>query len=122
MQGRLGLELAREHRPDLIVLDLHLPDMPGTEVLKRLKADEPTREIPVVVLTADASTSQAAHVKALGAAQYLTKPLDVSKFLETVAVNLDARRGGEHLSVSLLKGGKPLARGGTRIQSRRGHP
>ena len=95
MQGRLGLELAREHRPDLIVLDLHLPDMPGGEVLKRLKADEPTREIPVVVLTADASASQAKHVKALGAADYLTKPLDVPQFLETVAVNLDGGRASE---------------------------
>ena len=54
MQATIGLELARQHHPDLIVLDLHLPDMPGTEVLKRLKAEQPTREIPVVVLTADA--------------------------------------------------------------------
>ena len=96
MQGRLGLELAREHRPNLIVLDLHLPDIQGGEVLKRLKADEPTREIPVVMLTADASAKQAEHFKTLGAADYLTKPLDVSEFLETVARNLDARRADGH--------------------------
>jgi CheY-like chemotaxis protein len=90
MQGTLGLELARKHHPDLIVLDLHLPDMPGTEVLKRLKADHTTREIPVVVLTADGSKGQSERVTQLGAAAYLTKPLDVPGFLEVIARNLEA--------------------------------
>ena len=88
MQATIGLELARQHHPDLIVLDLNLPDMPGADVLKRLKADPSTREIPVVVLTADASKRQAERVKELGAAEYLTKPLDVSKFLKIIANNL----------------------------------
>ncbi len=91
MQGTIGVQLARDHRPDLIVLDLHLPDMPGIEVLKRLKADQPTREIPVVVLTADASKGQAERVKDLGAVEYLTKPLDVPRFLEAIADNLAER-------------------------------
>jgi len=77
MQGTLGLDLAREHRPDLIVLDLHLPDIPGTEVLKRLKADLPTSAIPVIVLTADANKRQEDRVRRLGAVDYITKPLDV---------------------------------------------
>ena len=77
MQATIGLELARQHHPDLIVLDLHLPDMPGTEVLKRLKEQPPTREIPVIVLTADASGRQTERVKQLGATDYLTKPLEV---------------------------------------------
>ena len=88
MQGTLGLELARQHRPDLIVLDLHLPDMPGTEVLTRLKANPITREIPVIVLTADASGRQAERVRQLGAIDYVTKPLDVPKFIEIIANNL----------------------------------
>jgi CheY-like chemotaxis protein len=79
MQATIGLALARQQRPDLIVLDLHLPDMPGTEVLKRLKADQSTREIPVIVLTADASKSQSERVRQLGATDYLTKPLNVPK-------------------------------------------
>ncbi len=91
MQATIGLELARQHHPDLIVLDLHLPDMPGTDVLKRLKADPSTREIPVIVLTADASKSQSERVRALGAAAYLTKPLDVPRFLEIIADNLAER-------------------------------
>ena len=88
MQATIGLELARQHHPDLIVLDLHLPDMPGTEVLKRLKQQPPTREIPVIVLTADASGRQTERVKQLGATDYLTKPLDIPKFLQILADNL----------------------------------
>ena len=91
MQGTLGLELARQHRPDLIVLDLHLPDMPGADVLKRLKADPVTREAPVVVLTADASARQSERVRQLGAPAYLTKPLDVPEFLKIVANHLQER-------------------------------
>ena len=88
MKGTLGLELARQHRPDLIVLDLHLPDMPGSEVLTRLKTDPSTRKIPVIVLTADASGRQSERVRQLGAIDYLTKPLDVPKFIEIIANNL----------------------------------
>jgi len=91
MQATIGLELACQHRPDLIVLDLHLPDMPGSDVLKRLKAEPATREIPVIVLTADASTHQSEHVRQLGATEYLTKPLNVPKFLEIIADNLAER-------------------------------
>ena len=88
MQATIGLELARKHHPDLIVLDLHLPDMPGAEVLTRLKTDPSTREIPVIVLTADASGRQSERVRQLGAIDYLTKPLDVPKFIEIIANNL----------------------------------
>jgi signal transduction histidine kinase/CheY-like chemotaxis protein len=88
MQATIGLELAREHHPDLIVLDLHLPDMPGIEALKRLKADQATRKIPVIVLTADASNRQSDRIEQLGAAAYVTKPLDVAKFIEIIADNL----------------------------------
>lgn len=81
MQGRLGLELARKHRPDLVLLDLHLPDIMGDEVLRQLRADETTRDIPVVMLSADASPTQIKRLKNEGAESYLTKPLDVQKFL-----------------------------------------
>jgi signal transduction histidine kinase/CheY-like chemotaxis protein len=81
MQGRQGLELARDHRPDLIVLDLHLPDLLGTEVLARLRAEPRTREIPIVILSADATPNQIRRLRAQGARAYLTKPLDVKEFL-----------------------------------------
>lgn len=84
MQGVLGLEMAREHKPDLILLDLQLPDIRGDEVLRRLQADASTRDIPVVMLSADAMPPQIERLRAAGAREYLTKPLDVRKFLATV--------------------------------------
>jgi PAS domain S-box-containing protein len=88
IQGMLGLDLARKHKPDLIILDLHLPDIPGMEVLRRLKSDHITRDIPVVMLTADASKTQSEHARRLGASDYLTKPLDIGSFIEIVAHHL----------------------------------
>src|SRR6185436_5251073 len=58
MQGRLGWELAREHHPDLILLDMNLPDISGHDLLLRLQADPLTRPIPVVVISADATSRQ----------------------------------------------------------------
>ena len=84
MLGRLGLDLAREHRPDLILLDLHLPDMSGEELLSRLRADPATRDIPIVVLSADATPGQVERLRASGARSYLTKPLDIGEFLALV--------------------------------------
>jgi PAS domain S-box-containing protein len=82
MQGGLGLDLAREHQPDLIVLDVQLPDIMGDEVLRRLLADPRTSTIPVVVLSADASPRTIERLSAAGAMAYLTKPLDVARFLK----------------------------------------
>ncbi len=81
MQGSLGLDLAREHHPDAILLDLHLPDMPGTEVLRELKANPGTADIPVIVLSADASADQVKRLLEAGARAYLTKPFDLAEFL-----------------------------------------
>jgi PAS domain S-box-containing protein len=85
MHGELGLELARQHRPDLILLDLHLPDMAGSDVLKRLRADPQTSKIPVVVISADATPKQIDRLLAAGASDYLTKPLDVRRLLDLVS-------------------------------------
>ncbi len=84
MQGGMGVDLAREHRPDLILLDLHLPDMNGREVLARLRAGENTRDIPVIVVSADATDEQIKRLKAAGARDYLTKPLDVRLFNQSI--------------------------------------
>jgi signal transduction histidine kinase/CheY-like chemotaxis protein len=82
--GNAGFEMALAHKPHLIFLDLHLPDVPGEEVLRRLWEDLRTREIPVAVLSADATLSQNRRLIAAGAKAYLTKPLDVSKMLALV--------------------------------------
>jgi PAS domain S-box-containing protein len=92
MQGRLGLELAREHQPVLVLLDLHLPDMHGEQVLQRLRDDPETASIPVVIVSADATPGQVQRVLASGAAAYLTKPIDVRELLAQVDAAVAARR------------------------------
>ena len=82
--GSLGIELATEHRPDLVLLDLHLPDIGGDEVLARLRADERTKDIPVVVLSADATDRTPGPLLDAGAQAYLTKPIGVRDLLEVV--------------------------------------
>jgi PAS domain S-box-containing protein len=88
MQGRLGAELARQHHPDLILLDLHLPDMHGLEVLEALRADALTRDIPIIVTSADATAGQIERLLSAGANEYLTKPLDIPRFTEAVRKQL----------------------------------
>jgi signal transduction histidine kinase len=88
MQGRLGLELALLHLPDLILLDLHLPELEGKEVLRELRLNPRSKEIPVVVLSADATPKQIRRVLDAGANTYLTKPFDIPKFRQTVDVFL----------------------------------
>jgi len=99
MQGSLGLELAVRHQPDLILLDVHLPDLSGAEVLARLKANPRTSAIPVVVLSADATKSQIDRLMAGGANDYLTKPLEVDRFTKVVEAHLceTATANGTHL-------------------------
>src|SRR5918911_837878 len=96
LQGRLGVELARRHHPNLILLDVHLPDLRGDEVLRRLKDDPATREIPVVVVSADDTREQEERLLATGACAYLTKPLDVRHFLHVVDAVLLQKSGVAH--------------------------
>jgi PAS domain S-box-containing protein len=84
MQGSLALDLARQHQPALVLLDLHLPDMSGEEVLRRLKADPRTAAIPVVVLSADATPGQVERLRAEGAAEYVTKPFNIPRLLAMI--------------------------------------
>lgn len=79
--GESGLVMASQQSPDLILLDLQLPDTHGYEVLKQLQEDENTREIPVVVVSADATPRQIEHLKDAGALDYTTKPIDMKAFL-----------------------------------------
>jgi CheY-like chemotaxis protein len=84
MTGSLGIELARRHSPHLILLDLHLPDMSGIHLLDTLQADPRTAEIPIVVVTADATPSQIQRLRDIGVAAYLTKPIDIRELLRVV--------------------------------------
>lgn len=89
-QGSLGLELAESMNPDVILLDLDLPDIEGTEVLRRLKASSATRLVPIIIVTADASLSKKGRLTAEGAAAYVTKPFDVNVLLETLDMILES--------------------------------
>jgi CheY-like chemotaxis protein len=83
-RGQIGIELAQIHRPKLILLDLNLPDMHGSEVMRRLKEDPTTNSSPVVVLSADATPSQIERLLTAGARNYLTKPFDLDPFLAVI--------------------------------------
>ena len=96
-RGEQGVALARERRPDLILLDLHLPDIWGDEVLRRLREDAATREIPVIMLSADATAEQVSRLLAAGARSYLTKPLDYQVLLKTMH---ECFRTGDLIDVS----------------------
>jgi signal transduction histidine kinase/ActR/RegA family two-component response regulator len=89
MQGRIGLDLARDHQPDLILMDLHLPDMTGEEVLGTLRTNPATRSIPVIVVSADATAHQIQRLKAAGASAYITKPFNVRELISTITEQLD---------------------------------
>jgi CheY-like chemotaxis protein len=95
MQGRLGLELARQHRPVLVLLDLNLADIAGEEVLRMLREDPVTAHIPVAIVSADAMPRQAQRLLAAGASAYLTKPIDVRELLDLVDASLAARPDDE---------------------------
>jgi PAS domain S-box-containing protein len=83
-QGGIGLELAKVYHPDVVLLNLHLPDMTGEEMLRRLREDPETRAIPVVVLSADARPRHVDKLLESGVAAYLTKPVDLKALLETL--------------------------------------
>ena len=81
-RGEQGLEMAREHHPDLILLDIHLPDTSGEVVLQSLRADLGTHDTPVVMVSADAAAVKQNQFNDIGANNYLLKPFNVTQFLK----------------------------------------
>ena len=79
-QAAMGLDLAHAHQPDLILLDINLPDMDGYEALKRLQHMEETHDIPVIALSANAMQKDIDRAKEAGFKDYITKPIDMAKF------------------------------------------
>ena len=82
--GIEALDLARKHKPDLILMDIQLPEVSGLEVTKWIKEDDELRAIPVVAVTAFAMKGDEERIREGGCEAYLSKPISVAKFLETV--------------------------------------
>lgn len=90
--GASGIQAINELLPDLVLLDLHLPDMSGIDVLKQIKADEKTNSIPVVVLTANAIPDAIKETMRSGASAYITKPFDIDQLFEAIKELTDQSR------------------------------
>jgi two-component system, cell cycle response regulator DivK len=82
--GMDALRLAREHRPDLILMDIQLPEVSGLEVTKWLKDDEALRDIPVIAVTAFAMKGDEERIRQGGCEAYISKPISIAMFLDTV--------------------------------------
>jgi two-component system cell cycle response regulator DivK len=82
--GEEALGLARQYKPDVILMDIQLPDISGMEATRRLKADEETRTIPIIAVTAFAMSGDEAKILASGCDAYIAKPFNVAEFLRLV--------------------------------------
>lgn len=82
--GTAGLEIAIRMKPDLVILDVNLPDVSGAEVLKELRRNDELKELPIIVVSADATQRQIANLLAMGADAYLTKPINVAELVRVV--------------------------------------
>lgn len=91
-----GIALARDQRPDLILMDIQLPGMDGLEATRILKADPATRDVQVVAMTAFAMRGEEAGIRAAGCDGYIAKPIDYKLFLDEVARRLAAAGGSRN--------------------------
>jgi CheY-like chemotaxis protein len=86
--GKLGLEMAQEYKPDLILCDVMMPDLDGYAVLSALREDATTAKIPFIFLTASADRNNIQKIKEMGMDDYILKPFHVDKFLAAIAVRM----------------------------------
>jgi two-component system cell cycle response regulator DivK len=82
--GETAIDLARQHRPNLILMDIQLPDIPGTEAARQLKQDEQTRMIPIIAITAFAMSGDEKKILASGCDAYISKPFRAAELLTLV--------------------------------------
>lgn len=85
VDGKDTLQMAKEHHPDLIIMDIQLPDISGIDHTRALKADETLKKIPILAVTAFAMKSDEAKIRDAGCDGYITKPIDIPLLLETIA-------------------------------------
>ena len=95
----VGFDLAQSHRPDWMLLDIHLPDMSGYALLAKLRAQATTRSIPAVAVTANAMPGEADKARAAGLAAFVTKPLNVAG-LDALLRELLGRKSAQHCALN----------------------
>ncbi len=83
--GKQGIELAKAHKPDLILMDILMPVMDGFEATKILKTDAETKNIPIIVLTSHAMKGDEEKMLGIGCDEYITKPIDTREFLKNIS-------------------------------------
>jgi len=93
--GENGVALAAEHRPDLVVMDIHLPGINGIEALAKIRAAPATRPIPVIAFTASVMPQDRSDIIAAGFDAFVSKPFNLGAFLDAVAATLARRRPGD---------------------------
>jgi len=91
--GTAGIAMATAERPDLILMDLNLPEIDGWEATRRLKAAPATRDIPIIALTAHAMAGDREKALAIGCDEFETKPIDFDRLLPKIERLIDAREG-----------------------------
>ena len=84
MSGQDAMSLARAHRPDVILMDIQLPEISGEDIIEWMKSDPDLRSIPIIAVTAFAMKGDEERIRAKGCEAYLSKPISVAKFLEVV--------------------------------------
>jgi two-component system cell cycle response regulator DivK len=89
-----GIAIAAEQRPDLVVMDIHLPGIGGIEALAKLRAETATRSVPVLAFTASVMAQDRSEIMAAGFDAFVSKPLDLEAFVRTVAAVIAQRRTG----------------------------
>jgi CheY-like chemotaxis protein len=87
-EGQEAVAVIRKERPDVILLDLNLPDIPGDEILRQLKSDTELADTPVIMVSADAMGDRIEQLLALGADGYLTKPYKLQEFFAVIEAAL----------------------------------
>lgn len=89
--GRLAVGMAREHKPDLILMDIQLPEVSGLDIIRLLKADDELKSIPVIAITAFAMKGDEDKIRGSGCEDYISKPISVMGFITTVRKYLEPK-------------------------------
>ena len=102
VNGTLGIELARTSLPEVILMDINLPGISGIEAFKRLREDPATAHIPIVALSANAMARDIATGLSVGFFRYVTKPIKVKEFMDTLNEALECAEKGQGMRVSTV--------------------